>query len=75
MRCDSHLSDDDGEQIGLLKALGHSVAQSLKRSVVRNRQSHAQKMPWLQDLLPGDPQRAWERGIKVSTDGPASETF
>jgi hypothetical protein len=25
------------------------------------RQSHAQKMPGLQDPLPGDPQRAWQR--------------
>jgi hypothetical protein len=25
MRCNSHLSDDEREQIGLLKALGHSI--------------------------------------------------
>jgi IS30 family transposase len=38
MRCYSHLSDDEREQIGLVKALGHSAirsARSRKRSAVR----------------------------------------
>ena len=41
MRCYSHLSDDEREQIGLAKALGHSSARSRKRSAVRNRRSRA----------------------------------
>jgi hypothetical protein len=41
MQCYSHLSDDEREQIGLAKALGHSSARSRKRSAVRNRRSRA----------------------------------
>src|SRR5271169_3088595 len=115
MRCYSHLSDDEREQIGLAKAVGHSIGAIAKaigrpkstvsrelsrnklpsgrysplhaagayqlrrrrkalierdralrtfvvdRLAVHHRQSHAQKMPGLQDPFPGDPQRAWQR--------------
>ena len=47
MRCHSHLSDDEREQIGLLKALGHSIGaiaqaigrpkSSISRELSRNR--------------------------------------
>ena len=36
MRCYSHLSDDEREQIGLAKALGHSIgaiAQAIGRPI------------------------------------------
>ena len=45
MRCYSHLSDDEREQIGLAKALGYSSARSRKRSAVRNRRSLAPTLP------------------------------
>ena len=41
MRCYSHLSDDEREQIGLAKALGHSIGAIAKRSAVRSRRSGA----------------------------------
>ena len=35
MRCYSHLSDDEREQIGLAKALGHLIG-AIARSVIVN---------------------------------------
>jgi len=46
MRCYSHLSDDEREQIGWSKALGHSIG-AIAQAIGPNRQFYAQKMPWL----------------------------
>ena len=45
MRCYSHLSDDKREQIGLAKALGHSIgaiAQAIGRPIEQERADEAQ---------------------------------
>src|SRR6476620_4421282 len=41
MRCYSHLSDDEREQIGLAKAVGHSIGAIAKGSAGRSRRSRA----------------------------------
>ena len=41
MRGYSHLSDEQREQIGLLKVLGHSIGAIARASAVRSRRSRA----------------------------------
>jgi Helix-turn-helix domain len=41
MRCYSHLSDDEREQIGLGKALGHSIGAIAQAIGLQNRRSRA----------------------------------
>ena len=42
MRCYSHLSDDEREQIGLAKAVGHSIGAIAKAMAGRSRRSRAE---------------------------------
>src|ERR1700730_14108512 len=49
---------------GALAAASHRFRSPVRRGNPghrHNRQSHAEKMSRLQDALPGDPQRAWQR--------------
>ena len=54
-------------ELGVAVAVGDPKAKDLRKNMQpvfrhqEHRQSHAQKMPWLQDTFPGDPQRAWQR--------------